>query len=185
VRPDGFPLRIVAGLNGLLTAKLSFDLYAGYANGFYQSGPSPNTGIVGLNLTWKPYALGSLTLAYRHDFANTLLGVYADIDNVQASWTQQIWRFTGFLRLGYQNTRYKGITAIADNQPAPDHRTDNGFTLNARIDYFAYKNWIALSLGYDFNLVRSDSQLAIMGVAGLFPVDFDKHEVYLNLSVLF
>ena len=185
VRPDGYPLRVIAGLNGLLTAKLNFDLYAGYANGFYQSGPSPNTGIAGLSLNWRPYALASGTLAYRHDFINSLLGVYADVDNVSVSWTQQIWRFSGFLRLAYQNTRYQGITPIAGNAPVSDHRTDNGFTLNARVDYFAYKNWLALSLGYDFNLVRSDSQLGTVGVAGLTPVDFDKHEVYFNVSVLF
>ena len=190
VRPDGYPLRVIAGLNGLLTAKLSFDLFAGYANGFYQSGPSPNTGIGGLSLIWRPYALGSLNLAYRHDIMNSLLGVYADTDNVQASWTQQIWRFMAYLRVAYQNTRYQGITYPLSGVTTPDQttRTDNGFTLNARLDFFAYKSWLAVSLGYDFNLLRADKNIPIVGptgTAGIVGANFDKHEVYLGVSAFY
>jgi hypothetical protein len=191
VRPDGYPLRVIAGLNGLLTAKLSFDIWAGYANGFYQSGPSPNTGIGGLSLTWRPYALGSFNLAYRHDIMNSLLGVYADTDNVQASWSQQIWRFLAYIRLAYQNTRYHGITFPAEaggTTPDQTERTDNGFTLNARVDFYAYKNFVAVSLGYDFNLLRADKDIPFVGApgtAGVVGADFNKHEVYLGLSVLY
>ncbi len=186
-RPNGYPLRVIAGLNGLLTAELTFDLYAGYANGFYESGPSPNTGIAGLTLTWRAYALGTATLGYRHDFLNTLLGVYADIDSVQASWTQQIWRFSGYLRLAYQNSRYKGIAVPAGATATPDvtERTDNGFTLNARIDFFTYRNWLATSLGYDFNLVSANHNASSLAGVGVVPVDFKKHELYLSLALLY
>ncbi len=187
IRPEGYPLRVIAGLNGLLTAKLSFDLYAGYANGFYQAGPSPNTGIAGVSLTWRPYALSSGTLSYRHDFINTLLGVYADIDNVSLSWSQQFWRFLGYVRFAYQNTRYQGITinGMIPVIAADGQRTDNGFTFNARVDYFAYKNFLALSLGYDMNLLRSDKELPLNGLPGLIAADYTKHEVYLGLSLLY
>jgi hypothetical protein len=185
-RPDGYPLRVIAGLNGLLTAKLAFDIYGGYANGFYQGGPSPNTGIAGLSLTWRPFSLGTLTLAYRHDILNSLLGVYADIDNVQASWAQQIWRFMGYLRLAYQNTRYKGIVPTGGvTMPSDTERTDNGFTFNARVDYFAYKSWLALSLGYDLNLVRADHEIPLGPGLGTQSADFTKHEVFLSLSIFY
>jgi hypothetical protein len=187
VRPDGYPLRVVAGINGLLTSKLTFDLYAGYANGFYQNATAnPNTGMAGLTLTWRPYALGTATLAYRHDFINSLLGVYADVDNVQASWAQQIWRFLAYLRLGYQNTRYKGIILLTGPTMADQTtRTDNGFALNARVDYYAYKNWIALSVGYDFNLISSDKDIPLGPMLGTISPDYKKHEVYLGVSVLY
>ena len=188
-RPDGYPLRVVAGLNGLLTAKLTFDLYGGYVNGFYKTGPSPSTGTAGLTLTWRPLALTGVALAYRHDAENTLLGVYANLDNVSVALSQQIWRFTGYLRLAYQNTRYFGITpatGIVKLNGAPTTtRTDNSFALNARVDFFTYHNWLALSVGYDFTLLRSDTTIGGgVGSSGpIVPVSFDKHEVYLGLSL--
>jgi hypothetical protein len=189
VHPNGYPLRVKAGLNGLLTAKLSFDIYGGYANGFYSYGPSPNTGIAGLSLTWKPYALAVGTLAYRHDFENTLLGVYADYDNVSISWTQQVWRFSGFLRLAYQNTRYQGVGAMMAAGTVTDNsESTNGFTLNARVDYFAYRNWVALSLGYDFNLIRVEgAPVGVLPTTTLatVPVSFNKSEVYLGLKLFY
>jgi len=189
--PNGYPLRVKAGLNGLLTAKLSFDIYGGYGNGFYDFGPSPNTGIAGVSLTWKPYALASGTIAYRHDFENALFGVYADYDNVSISWLQQIWRFSGFLRLAYQNTRYQGVPTMMGTimDGMTTHETNNGFTLNARVDYFAYRNWVAISLGYDFNLIRVDGNptgvVPNPNLVGTFPVSFNKSEVYLGLKLFY
>lgn len=190
-RPDGYPLRIMAGLNGLLTSKLTFDIYGGYTNGFYKFGPSPSTGIAGLTLTWRPFTLSTSTLAYRHDFENTLLGVYANFDNISISWMQQIWRFAAFLRLSYQNTRYQGIAAasgvVTDQGAATSTRTDNQFALNARVDFYTYKNWLALSLGYDFNILRSNTALSTMtmATAAVIPTNFVKHEVYLGVSLYY
>src|SRR5262249_16420610 len=57
--PNSFPFRIVLGVMGLITAKLSVNAYAGYGNGFYASGPSPNTGVGGLSFVWKPTILST------------------------------------------------------------------------------------------------------------------------------
>ena len=187
-RPDGYPLRVVAGLNGLLTAKLTFDIFGGYANGFYKSGPSPSTGIAGLKLSWRPLVLTSVVFAYGHDIENTLLGVYANYDNVSLALTQQVWRFGALLRVGYQNTRYEGIMpstgVVKSDGTATGTRMDNSFMLNARVDFFTYRQWMALSLGYDFSFLRSDTTLSagVNQPAATVPVAYNKHEVYLALS---
>jgi len=186
-RPNGYPLRIVAGLNGLLTSKLTFDVYGGYVNGFYQYGPSLNTGIAGLTLTWKPFTLSSISLAYRHDALNALLGVFALYDNVSVSWMQQIWRFGAFLRAAYQNTRYEGIvpgsSVVTSDGMMTSTRMDNQFALNARVDFFAYKNWLALSLGYDFNVLRSNRDVLPGALGAVIPTNFIKHDVYVGVSL--
>ncbi len=187
-RPDGYPLRVVAGLNGLLTTKLTFDIYGGYANGFYKTGPSPSTGVAGLTLGWRPLAFTGVSFAYRHDIENTLLGVYANFDNVSVGLTQQVWRFVGFLRVAYQNTRYEGITpatGVVKTSGVPTTaRMDNSFVLNARVDFFTYRQWLALSAGYDFSILRSNTTLTASAVmpAATVPVAYDKHEVYLGLT---
>lgn len=90
--PNSFPLRATAGLIGLLTTKLKFHAWVGYGNGFYTSGPSPNTPIGGLEFTWRPTLLSTGDIGYRHDFVNSLLGSYYDLDAAYIGWTQLIWQ---------------------------------------------------------------------------------------------
>jgi hypothetical protein len=183
--PNSYPLRIDAGLQGLITTKLAVNLWIGYGNGFYDNSVkvNPSTVVAGVALTWKPTLLSSGTLGYNHDFVNSLLGAYYDLDQVYASWTQLIWRFTGFLRFAYANQRYQGIPPTAGLPLGQTTRTDNYITLNARADY-PFKTWLWLSLGYDLQVNRSDSKLVFdpTMTAGGLPVDYIKHVVYLRLQ---
>jgi hypothetical protein len=180
LHPDSYPFHVDAGLQGLITTKLTVNLWIGYGNGFYVSGPNPNTAIGGLSATWKPTILSTGTIGYQHDFQNSLLGSYYDQDTAYVSWTQLVWRFTGFLRLQYSNLRYKGVQMIQ----ATTDGTDNLVMLNTRVDY-PFKDWLFLSAGYDLALNRSDRQLAVgpgTTTPGLVPVDYTKHVVYLRLT---
>ncbi len=60
--------------------------------------------------------------------------------------------------------------------------------MNARVDFFAYKNLLAVSLGYDFNLLRADKDIPIVSPMGTASEssrsNFNKHEVYLGLSAV-
>jgi len=186
--PDSYPLRVVAGVQGLITAKLTVNAWIGYANGFYQwpaavaamvGNPNPNTPIGGVSLTWKPTMLSTGAIGYQHDFQNSLLGAYYDEDMVYVSWTQLVWRFTGFIRAQYTNMRYKGVQMVQ----ATNDGTDNNFMLNFRVDY-PFKEWLIASVGYDLALNRSDRLLTVgTGTTpATSPVDYTKNVVYLRLS---
>src|SRR6185369_3841831 len=126
-------------VTGFFTTKLTLNVYAGYSNGFYQytvtaqnpsgTGPNPNTGVGGLQLTWKPTQLSSGGLGYKHSFENSLLGAYYDSDSVYVRWGQNIWRFKVSLGLTYTNLRFQGINAvqgIVDDQGNPvNDRSDH------------------------------------------------------------
>lgn len=183
MHPDSYPLRVDAGLQGLITTKLTVNAWVGYANGFYVSGPNPNTAIGGLSLAWKPTILSTGTLGYEHDFVNSYLGSYFDLDQVYLSWTQLIWRFTGFLRASYANERYQGIIPNGPSAETVTGRADNYFTLNARVDY-PFKDWLIGSVGYDLQANLSNGALNL-GVAGLLPVNYTKHVVYLRLTLAY
>jgi hypothetical protein len=183
MHPDSYPLRATAGLQGLITTKLTLNVWAGYGNGFYVSGPSPNTGVAGIDLAWKPIITSTGAIGYRHDFVNSLLGSYFDLDSAYISWTQMMWRFVGSLRLQYSNIRYQGIPPAAALMP-PDTRTDNNVRLDVRLDY-PFKDYLVGSLGYDLQFNSTDSQL-IGGVpGGLIGLGYLKHEVWLRFSVLY
>jgi len=186
--PDSYPLHVEAGIQGLITAKLTVNAWVGYANGFYQwsaataatvGTPNPNTAVGGVSLAWKPTMLSTGTIGYQHDFQNSLLGAYYDEDMVYLSWTQLIWRFTGFIRAQYTNMRFKGVQAVQ----ATTDGTDNNLMLNVRVDY-PFKDWLIGSVGYDFYLNRSDRMLAVgTGTSpATVPVDYTKNVVYLRIS---
>lgn len=188
--PNSFPLRVEAGIQGLITTKLTINAWIGYGNGFYQpvtlmSGGAPvtinvnpSTPVGGLALTWKPSILSTGTLGYDHDFVNSLLGSYYDVDQVYASWTQLIWRFTGFLRLSYANERFHGIAPLTGVPTA--NRTDNYVTINTRVDY-PLQRWLWASVGYDLQLNRSNTVLDF-SQQNIVPVSYTKSVVYLRLT---
>ncbi len=179
--PDSYPLQVTVGMQGLITPKLTANAWVGYGNGFYVTGPSPNTAIGGLALSWKPTLLSNGGIGYEHSFQNSLLGSYYDLDLVYITWTQLVWRFTGFVRLAYANERFAGIQATQATTP---NRTDNYLTMNTRVDY-PFKDWLFGSVGYDLYYNNSNGQIMLGAPVGTVPVDFLKHVVYVRLSLLY
>jgi len=186
--PNSYPLHVDAGIQGLITAKLTVNAWVGYGNGFYQwatmpmamAQPSPNTAIGGLTLTWKPTMLSTGVIGYQHDFQNSLLGAYYDEDLAFLSWTQLIWRFTGFVRFQYTNMRFKGVQMIQ----ATTDGTDNNIMMNVRVDY-PFRQWLIASVGYDLFFNKSDRTLLAGSAAmpAVVPVDYTKNVVYLRLTL--
>jgi len=95
------------------------------------------------------------------------------------SWTQLVWRFTGFLRFQYSNLRFNGVQAIQ----ATSNGTDNYITLNVRIDY-PFKNWLIASVGNDLFFNKSNRSIAtgVPPAAATVPVDYIKDVVYVRLT---
>lgn len=182
MHPDSYALRAIAGLQGLLTAKLAFNLWVGYGNGFYTSGGSPSTPVAGVEITWRPSVFSTGVLGYRHEFVNSLLGSYYDQDQAYIGWSQQIWRVRGNIKLAYQNNRYQDIPASASLMPATS-RTDNYIRLDVNLNY-SIKDWLTASIGYDLQSNTTDSTIA-NGPMFLVPLNYLKHEVWLRLAVLY
>jgi hypothetical protein len=187
MHPNSYPLRAVAGIIGLLTAKLSLNAWIGYGNGFYVTTAAypanPNTPIGGVSLTWKPTMLSTGTIGYRHDFVNSLLGEYYDFDGAYISWSQLIWRFVGSLRLEYSNIRYQGITDVNGVMPLGS-RTDNFVRLNLRVDY-PFKDYLIGSIGYDLQYDQTDSMLLGATPGALIGLGYLTNEVWVRFSVLY
>lgn len=183
--PDSYPFRAVVGLVGLLTVKLTLNASVGYGNGFYTSGPSPNSVVAAVDLNWKATPMTVAAIGYKHDFVNSLLGSYYDLDTAYLSLSQMIWRFIASARLSYQNQRFKGISAASAVTPMTGERTDHYISLNTRIDYQFRQPWLTASVGYDLQWNTSNSRLDFGPTLGLVPVNYLKHEVWLRLAVVY
>jgi hypothetical protein len=201
---NSYPFHVIAGLNGLITTKLSLNGWIGYGNGFYsdyrnpisgmlQHPPNPNTAVGGLDIRWKPTMLSTGGLGYKHDFQNSLLGEYYDLDQVYISWAQLLWRFTATARLQYQSVRYAGVLNSGITPPGgppasaatPVSRDDNNLMFDLRVDY-PFKDWLIASVGYSLQYNNTDARLAPVTPGGaLVPLGYTKHEPWLRLAVLY
>src|SRR5262249_33212289 len=101
------PFRATAGLQGLVTTKLTTLLQIGYGNGFYAVDPSPSTLVATAELGWIVGPFARAKVGYTHDFTNSIYGNFYDLDGIYASWIQQVGRsFSGGLSLRYEHRNY-------------------------------------------------------------------------------
>jgi hypothetical protein len=157
---SAYPLRITAGLRGLLTAKTSAVLSLGYVNGFYSGTGGSTTGFLGstyaeLAITVRVSDLSRMTLGVRHDFLNAVISSFTYEETAYASYVQQIaGRLSLDLSARYAYLSYEG--AFVD--PAQRGRIDNFFQAGASLDYFL-RNWAYVGVGY--SLLDNSSNISL------------------------
>lgn len=174
-----YPLRVTAGLRGLLTEKTSVLFALGYTNAFYSSGASTG-GIWGstfadLSFTVRPTMLSRVVLGYRHGFENSVISNFYYTETAYASYVQQVAsRLALDLSGRYIYKNYQGLY-----DPQTLERTDNFFQVGATLDYFV-RNWIYAGLGYAVLVNRSN-------VVSTVPVDVDytKQQVFVRVGLTY
>lgn len=194
--PSAYPFRVFLGMIGLISSKFEVNAYVGYGNSFtgsnvaYPNSVSYNNAIGSLEFTWHPGTFTLLNLGYRHDFGQSLIGTYMDLDDAWLSFGQAIWKFNLSLRGGYQHRAFhgnltqdglrngSGSPADADNGGV--NRTDHLLTGHAQID-FPIREWLYTSAGYDITKNFSDCQF----VKGIFGCSYLRNDVWLRMSVAY
>jgi hypothetical protein len=162
---DSYPVRAVAGLRGLLTEKLSVLLAAGYANGFYQ-GTASTTGLSNLaglvELSYAPTLFTNITLGYRHEFRNAVVGTFYDVDGAYLGVRQAVAGRLQLLVYGkFEHRRFSG----SDTEIRTEEFVQGGLA----VDYFV-QEWFYAGAGYSMWLNRLSS-----GAVGT--PDYTKHQI--------
>jgi hypothetical protein len=181
-----YPLRVVAGLRGLITPKLTAVLSLGYVNAFYSSGAT-TSGFLGSTYIdaqgiVNPTLLSRITVGYHQDFQNSVISNFYYQYSVYASWVQQILgRFSLDLSGRYSHLSYQGLLFDPTNT-----RTDNAVVVGLTFDYFI-RNWIYAGVGYSLTANISDYHLPnAMGMPDPNrPVDYTKQQVFARLGVTY
>jgi len=181
-----YPLRIIAGLRGLITPKLQAVVSLGYVNAFYSSGATTGgfwgSTYVDVQGIINPTMLSRLTVGYHQDFQNSIISNFYYQYSVYASWVQQIaGRLSLDLSGRYSHNSYRGL--LFDTTQS---RSDNSFLAGATLDYFI-RNWIYAGVGYSFTANVSDYHLPnAMGMPDpAKPVDYLKNQVFARLGVTY
>ena len=190
---DSMPLRLLAGVNTLITRSFRLRALIGYGNSFHEAPPSfgdpshsiPVIGQLELGHYIGNPARGSeVFLGYQRDFADSPLGNYFAFHQIYGGYTQKLgpdddWNLT--LRLDFTNREYAfpdswgnqvGVTNPNDpSGPAlqvdiPENLNDNILALVAGTSY-AVNNWWSVGgrAGYNANFPTDSFDLS-GGVGG-------------------
>jgi hypothetical protein len=182
---SSYPLRVYAGLRGLITPKLTVSAALGYVNAFYASGATTSgflgSSYVDVQAIILPSLLNRITLGYHQDFVNSVISNFYYDYSVYASYVQQV---AGRLALDvsgrFSHRNYEGLLFDMGNS-----RADNVLIGGVTLDYFI-RNWIYLGAGYGLTTDLSNSHLPGPGGAGTgTPVDYVKHQVFARLGITY
>lgn len=179
---SSLPLRALVGLRGLVTEKLSLQLGVGYTNAFYREGPNPSGwgNLAGLaELTLLPTILTNIVLGYRHEFRNSVIGNFYNVDALYLILRQALAsRFVTSAFVRYENRRYSDATY----QGMVVDRDDNFIQGGATADFFV-KSWFYAGVSYSLAFNRS----SLADLAGIDPtgLDYEKHLILGRLGVTY
>jgi hypothetical protein len=186
--PTAYPFRVVLGLLGLITSKFTVNINAGYGNSFTQSNASQpaaasyNSVVALADLSWQPTVLTTISLGYRHDFAQALIGTFYNLDSGTLSLSQSVWRFNIGARLIYNHRAYQGDLTGAG---LSNGRVDDELLAHLQIDFFI-KDWFWASLGDDLMKNWSNCQLSSTSqtISGL-PCNYLRNDTWLRLTLAY
>lgn len=180
-KTSSYPLRLLAGLRGLITEKIAAQVAAGYVAGFYQ-GDAPNpSGLSNLatlvEVQYRPLLLTQILLGYRHEFRNSVIGAYYDLDTPYLSIQQTVAGRFVFAVLGrYERRAYQGFRPSDAGMEVA--RTDHFVLGGLQADYFLQR-WFYLGVGYSltFNDAVTDDPR--------YEIDYFKHLVTARVGITY
>jgi hypothetical protein len=190
---DSYPLHVMAGVRGLLTAKLSLNLAAGYVNAFYSGGVSP-TGVRGnlaglAELGWTVQDTTGFLLGYRHDFENAIVGNFYYSDMVYLTLRQTVQnRLMIVLGARGDHRNYQGLSTGVS--AGTGSRTDLNLQAGATIDYYvqtAVYAGVGGSLQYNHTNddIQPDATAGMSTGSAATPLNYTKYQVFVRLGVTY
>lgn len=150
---DSNPIRLLGGIEGMVTQRISVGARAGYGWGRYVTGPSPQGGVFRVN---SSYQFGTVAhdnrirVGYERDFEDSPIGNYYTSDRFLAGYEQGLFenRLRLTLEADAQIRRYSEVEIDAAETEAgeityPDTLSDFLVGLTASANYELRQGWTA------------------------------------------
>jgi hypothetical protein len=181
-KSNSIPYKVLGGLRGLITPKLTLAAGVGYADAIYDNeaiNPSGASNVAaGLGLTFNATEMTTFGLSYAHEFRDSpVLGNFYNMDAVDLAIGQRIGPVQ--LQAGgrYEFRQYEGFQMMV-----PIDRSDHIFQARVSADY-QLQRWFYTGVSYSTLISRSGGS-GSMNVA-LPDADFTKHVVLGRLGVTY
>jgi hypothetical protein len=181
-KSNSIPYRVLVGLRGLVTPKLTLVVGVGYADAAYDAEGVNPTGASNLaanvGLTFNATELTTFGASYSHEFRDSpVLGNYYDLDAADLAIRQKLGPVTLGAAGRYEYRRYHGA-----QMGAPVARVDNIFQTRVQADY-QLQRWFYAGASYTNMISRSDDS---GGPSELIPqADYTKHVVLGRLGITY
>jgi hypothetical protein len=176
------PLNTIAGIATLLTLKTTFDVHAGYTNGFYSTGASYSSPTVGTSLGYRYSPFGRVMLSYDWLYSDSVNANFYRDHVIRLWWQQLVVPFAIMVQPEVHFREYQGVSTLIPG--APDTRDDTIVSVVAGVSY-SFRNWIAAALDYHFTDVSTDYRYMCTGMCPVPQLDpsFVRHELLLGVRV--
>jgi hypothetical protein len=177
-KATSYPLSVLAGISTLFTVKTTFNLFAGYTNGFYSSGPSFSAPQLGAQLGYRYSPLGRATLLYALQYQDSINANYYRDHVIQLSVQQMLVPFVVMVQPEIHFREYNGVDVVS----GPPTRDDLIFALVAGVHY-NFRNWLAATLNYRFSAVQTDYRYMPLGGGMIDDPSYARHELLLGMRI--
>lgn len=178
MKVTSYPLAAMAGLSTLFTVNTTFNVAAGYTNGFYSSGPSFSGPLIGAALGYRYSPLGRATLQYSWQYQDSINANYYRDHIVQLSVQQLFVPFHVLFQPEIHFRHYDGITIVN----GPSTRDDIIVAVVAGIHY-SFRNWIAATLNYRLSMVNTNYRYMPPGGGPEDDPSYVRHDLMLGMRI--
>lgn len=167
------PLRVSAGLSGLITPRLSLLLKAGFGHGFYDTGKSFKSIITWAELGYQIGPTARARIGFSRNFTDSPFANYYVDTTVYAGYDHLIMsRLVLRLQASYVYRTYEGFNALTGL--GINDLDMNLATGTLGIDY-KIRDWVYVGLGYDL-MVQDITSAERDDVVGI--VSYGRHQFY-------
>lgn len=174
--PSSVPVRVRAGMNGLLTSRLSLQIMAGYGAGFYDAGDDFDSVIGQAELGYFIGPLARLNLGYARDFVDSIFSNFYLQDRGYLQYNQLI---AGRVLLGLMGavSRLQYGTLLAPGPGDPSH-TDRVDILAEGTLFGEYRvqDWLGINLSATYRGDFTNFQYTTAGAVD--SADYSKFTVF-------
>jgi hypothetical protein len=175
---NSYPFTALAGLATLFTLKTTFNVFAGYTNGFYSSGPSFSAPVLGAAVGYRYSPLGRITAQYMLQYQDSINANYYRDHIIQVSLQQIVAPFLFMVQPEIHFREYTGVDVV---QGSPV-RDDVIYMLVAGVHY-TLKSRFEATLDYRFSAVQTDYRYQPLGGGVTDDPSYVRHEVLLGVRV--